>query len=90
MGEYQITPAGLLVARETTFHERRVCRFAVLEVTESPATGTLTCQATWLPATSAVSPMRVFRSGRKPARTSSEKAFGCSQAAKCPPLGSRL
>jgi hypothetical protein len=39
MGEYQITPAGLLVARETAFHERRVCRFAVLEVTKSPATG---------------------------------------------------
>ena len=38
MGEYQITPAGLLVARETAFHERRVCRFAVLEVTKSPAT----------------------------------------------------
>src|SRR6266404_2492074 len=26
------------------------------------------------------------RSDRKPARTSSEKSFGCSQAAKCPPL----
>ena len=39
MREYQITPAGLLVARETAFHERRVCRFAVLEVAKSPATG---------------------------------------------------
>ena len=39
MGEYQITPAGLLVARETAFHERRVCRFASLEVSKSPATG---------------------------------------------------
>ena len=39
MGEYQITSAGLLVARETAFHERRVCRFAVLEVSKSPVTG---------------------------------------------------
>ena len=39
MREYQITLAGLLVAGETAFHERRVCRFAVLEVTKSPATG---------------------------------------------------
>ena len=31
-----------------------------------------------------------FRSDLKPARTSSEKSFGCSQAAKCPPLGSLL
>ncbi len=31
-----------------------------------------------------------YRSDRKPARTSSEKSFGCSQAAKCPPLGSLL
>ena len=30
-----------------------------------------------------------LRSGLKPARTSSEKSCGCSQAAKCPPL-SRL
>src|SRR5580700_9955551 len=26
-----------------------------------------------------------YRSDLKPARTSSEKSFGCSQAAKCPP-----
>ena len=31
-----------------------------------------------------------IRSVLKPARTSSVKAFGCSQAAKCPPLGSLL
>jgi hypothetical protein len=31
-----------------------------------------------------------FRSGLKPARTSSEKSFGCSQAAKCPPLATLL
>src|ERR1700733_13705552 len=31
-----------------------------------------------------------YRSDLKPARTSSEKSFGCSQAAKCPPLGSLL
>jgi hypothetical protein len=31
-----------------------------------------------------------LRSGLKPARTSSEKSFGCSQAAKCPPLSSLL
>src|ERR1700731_3916584 len=30
------------------------------------------------------------RSELKPARSSSEKSFGCSQAAKCPPLGSLL
>ena len=30
------------------------------------------------------------RSDRKLARSSSERAFGCSQAAKCPPLGRRL
>src|ERR1700730_2388222 len=30
------------------------------------------------------------RNDLKPARTSSEKSFGCSQAAKCPPLGSLL
>ena len=30
------------------------------------------------------------RSDRKLARSSSEKTCGCSQAAKCPPLGSRL
>ena len=30
------------------------------------------------------------RSDRNPARTSSEKSCGCSQAAKCPPLGSLL
>src|SRR5580704_476116 len=29
-----------------------------------------------------------YRSDLKPARTSSEKSFGCSQAAKWPPLGS--
>src|SRR5277367_3369702 len=31
-----------------------------------------------------------YRRDRKPARTSSEKSFGCSQAAKCPPLSSLL
>ena len=31
---------------------------------------------------------RSQRSDRNPARTSSEKSCGCSQAAKCPPLGS--
>jgi hypothetical protein len=31
-----------------------------------------------------------LRSGRKPARTSSAKSFGCSKAAKCPPLSSLL
>src|SRR5688572_24676203 len=31
-----------------------------------------------------------LRSGLKPARTSSEKSCGCSQAAKCPPLSSLL
>jgi hypothetical protein len=31
-----------------------------------------------------------YRSDLKPARTSSEKSFGCSQAAKCLPLGSWL
>ena len=31
-----------------------------------------------------------YRSDLKPARTSSERSFGCSQAAKCPPLGSLL
>ena len=30
------------------------------------------------------------RNDLKPARSSSEKSFGCSQAAKCPPLGSLL
>jgi hypothetical protein len=30
------------------------------------------------------------RSDLKPARISSEKSFGCSQAAKCPPLSSLL
>jgi hypothetical protein len=32
----------------------------------------------------------LYRSDLKPARTSSEKSFGCSQAAKWPPLGSLL
>ena len=31
-----------------------------------------------------------LRSGLNPARTSSERSFGCSQAAKCPPLSSLL
>ena len=31
-----------------------------------------------------------LRSDLKPARTSSERSFGCSQAAKCPPLSSLL
>jgi hypothetical protein len=31
-----------------------------------------------------------YRSVRSPVRTSSEKSSGCSQAAKCPPLSSRL
>jgi hypothetical protein len=31
-----------------------------------------------------------YRSDLKPARTSSEKSFGCSHAAKCPPLSSLL
>ena len=31
-----------------------------------------------------------LRSGLKPARTSSERSCGCSQAAKCPPLLSLL
>jgi hypothetical protein len=31
-----------------------------------------------------------LRSGLKPARTSSEKSCGCSQAAKCPPLSTSL
>jgi hypothetical protein len=31
-----------------------------------------------------------LRSGLKPARTSSEKSWGCSHAAKCPPLSSLL
>jgi hypothetical protein len=30
-----------------------------------------------------------YRSDRKPARSSSEKSFGCSQTAKWPPLGSK-
>jgi len=30
------------------------------------------------------------RSDRKPARISSDRNFGCSKAAKCPPLGSLL
>ena len=30
------------------------------------------------------------RSDRKPARTSDERRFGCSQPAKCPPLSSLL
>jgi hypothetical protein len=30
------------------------------------------------------------RSDLNPARTSSEKSCGCSQAAKCPPFGKRL
>src|ERR1700676_1362679 len=30
------------------------------------------------------------RSDRKPARTSSERSWGCSNAAKCPPLSSLL
>src|SRR5215831_3602097 len=30
--------------------------------------------------------LHYLRSGRKPARTSSDKSAGCSQAAKCPPL----
>ena len=32
----------------------------------------------------------VLRSGLNPVRTSSERNFGCSQAAKCPPLSSLL
>ena len=32
----------------------------------------------------------ISRSGLKPARTSSEKSFGCSQAAKCPPFSTLL
>ena len=31
-----------------------------------------------------------LRSDLKPARISSDRNFGCSQAAKCPPLGSLL
>jgi hypothetical protein len=31
-----------------------------------------------------------YRSDLKAARTYSEKSFGCSQAAKCPPLSSLL
>ena len=31
-----------------------------------------------------------YRSDLKPARISSEKSCGCSQAAKCPPFGKRL
>src|SRR5262245_65185737 len=31
-----------------------------------------------------------LRSDRKPARISSDRNFGCSKAAKCPPLGSLL
>jgi hypothetical protein len=31
-----------------------------------------------------------LRSDLKPERTSSEKSFGCSQAAKCPPLSTLL
>src|ERR1700730_7310324 len=38
----------------------------------------------------AASPFYGYRSDLKPARISSEKSFGCSQAAKCPPLGSLL
>ena len=34
--------------------------------------------------------LRYPRSDLKPARSSSERNFGCSQAAKCPPLGSLL
>jgi hypothetical protein len=34
--------------------------------------------------------LHYVRSGLKPARTSSAKSSGCSQAAKCPPLSSRL
>ena len=34
--------------------------------------------------------LHYLRSGLKPARTSSEKSCGCSQAAKCPPLESLL
>jgi hypothetical protein len=35
-------------------------------------------------------PRTYVRSDLKPARTSSEKSCGCSQAAKCPPLSSLL
>ena len=34
--------------------------------------------------------VRYLRSDLKPTRTSSERSFGCSQAAKCPPLSSLL
>jgi hypothetical protein len=34
--------------------------------------------------------LHYLRSDLKPARTSSEKSCGCSQAAKCPPLSSLL
>lgn len=39
MSKNQVAPICLLVAWETTFHKRRVARFAVLEVTEAPAAG---------------------------------------------------
>ena len=35
-------------------------------------------------------PLRYLRSDLKPARTSSEKSCGCSQAAKCPPFSTLL
>jgi hypothetical protein len=34
--------------------------------------------------------LHYLRSGLKPARTSWQKSFGCSQAAKCAPLSSLL
>ena len=40
--------------------------------------------------TGVVTLLRYLRSDRKPARTSSEKSFGCSHAAKCPPFFSLL
>jgi len=35
-------------------------------------------------------PRKLYRSDLNPARTSSEKSFGCSQAAKCPPFSTLL
>src|SRR6185369_7053773 len=47
-------------------------------------------EARTTPALRASSWRHYVRSGLKPARTSSAKSRGCSQAAKCPPLSSLL
>ena len=60
----------------------------------SPAAEGITTVKTWSPirdeALKKPPPTGYPRSDLKPARTSSEKSCGCSQAAKCPPLASAL